>query len=66
LAGLFIPDEVLYGIVNGHDHCQHGKNQCEYGEFPWDNLIQLDPSKDPNQYDGNHLKSKAGIPAIIT
>jgi len=66
LAGLFIPDKVLYGIIHGHEYCENCKNQCKNREFPFDNLIQLDPTKYPRQNDGNHLKSKAGIPAIIT
>jgi hypothetical protein len=62
----FIPDKVLYGIINGQENSNNGKQQRENGELPSDHLIQLYSAIDPCQDNGNHLECEAGISAIIT
>jgi hypothetical protein len=61
----FIPDKVLYSIINGQENSQDGKQQREKRELPSDQLIQLYSSIYPCQDNGNHLECEAGIPAII-
>jgi hypothetical protein len=66
LAESFIPDKVFDCVIDGHENRKQRQHQCKYREFPFYDLIQLDPAEHPNQYDGNHLKGKAGIPGVIT
>jgi hypothetical protein len=62
LHGLFIkPYKVFYGEINGSEHGKQGQYQGKYREFPFHNLIQLDPPENPGKNDGNHLESQSGV-----